>query len=136
MKTLWLVAVLFATLGATPAYAYSADELRGDCQVAEEMYAGKKSTDPYQSIRSARCIAYVAGFADSYAVSDYLAGQVGVKLNAFCLPQDPDLSMRLVRAVAIHVERIPPNSTVSPATLVAGALTKAFPCADSLESKK
>lgn len=132
MKYLWLIAALFAC----QANAYSTSELRGDCQVAEEMYAGQKSSDPYQSIRSARCIAYVAGFADSYAVSDYLAEKVGVKLNAFCLPNDPDLSMRLVRAVAIHAERVPPNTTVSTATLVAGALAKAFPCSDSLESKK
>jgi hypothetical protein len=100
------------------------------------MYAKQKSSDPYQSIRSARCIAYVAGFADSYAVSEYLAGQIGIKLNAYCLPNDPDLSMRLVRAVTIHVERVPPNTTMSTATLVAGALAKAFPCAETLESKK
>jgi hypothetical protein len=132
MKYFWLIAALFAS----QADAYSTTELRGDCQIAEEMYAGQKSSDPYQSIRSARCIAYVAGFADSYAISDYLAEKVGVKLNAFCLPNDPDLSMRLVRAVAIHAERVPPNTTVSTATLVAGALAKAFPCSDSLEPKK
>ncbi|MBU1366102.1 MAG: hypothetical protein KKE51_19970 [Gammaproteobacteria bacterium] len=132
MKFLWLVAALFAT----SAQAYTGQELRGDCQAANDLYAGQKSSDPFQAIRSARCIAYVAGFADSYGVSDYLAEQVGVKLNAFCLPKDPDLSQRLVRAVLIHVERVPPQTTVSPATLVAGALAKAFPCADSLESKK
>ena len=132
MKLLWLIPLLFAT----SAQAYTGQELRGDCQVANEMYSGQKSSDPFQAIRSARCIAYVAGFADSYGVSDYLAEQVGVKLNAFCLPKDADLSMRLVRAVVIHVERVPPNTTVSPATLVAGALAKAFPCSDSLEPKK
>lgn len=132
MKLLWLIPLLFAT----SAQAYTGHELRGDCQVADEMYAGKKSSDPFQAIRSARCIAYVAGFADSYAVSDYLAEQVGIKLNAFCLPKDTDLSLRLVRAVVIHVERVPPTTTVSPATLVAGALAKAFPCSDSLEPKK
>ncbi|MBS1140196.1 MAG: hypothetical protein H6R13_1649 [Proteobacteria bacterium] len=98
MKYLWLIAALFAP----QAQAYSPDELRGDCQAAEEMYARQqKSSDPFQSIRSARCIAYVAGFADSYAVSDYLAEKIGVKLNAFCLPNDPDLSLRLVRAGGI-----------------------------------
>ena len=132
MKFLWLIALLFAT----SAQAYTGQELRGDCQVADEMYAGQKSSDPFQAIRSARCIAYVAGFADSYAVSDYLAEKIGVKLNAFCLPNDPDLSMRLVRAVVIHVERVPPNTTMSTATLVAGALAKAFPCSEALESKK
>jgi hypothetical protein len=130
---LWSLLLL---LMANSAHAYTGQELRGDCQVADEMYAGQKTSDPFQSIRSARCIAYIAGFADSYAVSDYLAGQVGIKLNAFCLPKDPDLSMRLVRAVVIHVERVPPNTTVSPATLVAGALAKAFPCSDLLESRK
>ncbi|AXS80622.1 Rap1a/Tai family immunity protein [Dechloromonas sp. HYN0024] len=135
MKKLWLLAALCAPLLATSAHAYTADELRGDCQIAEEMYAGQKSSDPFQAIRSARCIAYVAGFADSYAVSEYLAGKVGVKLNAFCLPNDPDLSLRLVRAVVIHVERVPPRTTVGPSTLVAGALAKAFPCSDTLESK-
>ncbi|MDE1545460.1 Rap1a/Tai family immunity protein [Dechloromonas agitata] len=127
---------LLAALFALPAHAYTPGELRGDCQAAEELYANQKNSDPFQSIRSARCIAYVAGFADGYAVSDYLAGQVGMKLNAFCLPNDPDLSRRLVRAVTIHVERVPPNTTMSTATLVAGALAKAFPCTESLEPKK
>ena len=94
MKRLWLLAALVASPAAQ---AYTPDELRGDCQAAEEMYAQKKSSDPFKSIRSARCIAYVAGFADGYSVSNYLAEQVSVKLNAFCLPNDPDLSMRLVR---------------------------------------
>jgi len=132
MKILWLIAALFAT----QAHAYSSDEMRGDCQAAEESYQQKKSSDPFQSIRSARCIAYVAGFADGYAVSDYLADKVGVKLNAFCLPNEGDLSFRLVRAVLAHLDRQPPNSTTSTAMLVANALAKSFPCADSLESKK
>ncbi len=132
MKYLWLLLAFFSL----SAQAYTPDELRGDCQAAEELFAKQKNSDPLQSIRSARCIAYVAGFADGYAVSDYLAGQVGMKLNAFCLPNDPDLSMRLVRAVVIHVERVPPLTTMSTATLVAGALAKAFPCAEALESKK
>ena len=105
MKFFWLVALLFAS----SAQAYTGQELRGDCQAADEMYAGQKSSDPFQAIRSARCIAYVAGFADSYAVTDYLTE---------------------------HVERVPPNTTVSPATLVAGAFAKSFPCSDSLEPKK
>lgn len=132
MKYLWLLAAIFSL----SAHAYTPDELRGDCQAAEELFSKQKNSDPLQSIRSARCIAYVAGFADGYAVSDYLAGQVGMKLNAICLPNDPDLSMRLVRAVVIHVERVPPNTTMSTATLVAGALAKAFPCTEALEPKK
>ncbi len=132
MRCLGLVALLFSV----SAHAYTGPELRDDCQAADEFFAKNKTTDPYQSVKSARCLSYVAGFADGYAVSDYLAEKVGVKLNAFCLPNDPDLTRRLVRAVLIHVERVPPNTTVSTATLVAGALTKAFPCSDSLESKK
>ena len=132
MKYLWLIAALFAT----QAHAYSSDEMRGDCQAAEEFYEQKKNSDPFQSIRSARCIAYVAGFADGYAVSDYLADKVGVKLNAFCLPNDANLSPRLVRAVLAHLDRQPPNATSSTAMLVANALAKSFPCSDSLEPKK
>ena len=132
MRFIWLVALLLSA----SAQAYTGHELREDCQAADEFFAKKKTTDPYQSVKSARCLSYVAGFVDGYSVSDYLADKVGVKLNAICLPNDPDLSMRLVRAVVIHVERVPPNTTVSTATLVAGALTKAFPCTDSLESKK
>lgn len=129
----WL---LIAALFAGSAQAYTGQQLREDCQAADEFFAQKKSTDPYQSVKSARCLSYVAGFADGYAVSDYLADKVGVRLNAFCLPNDPDLSMRLVRAVAIHLERVPPNTTVGTANLVAGALAKAFPCSETLESKK
>ena len=118
------------------AHAYTADELRGDCLAAEEFYAAKANADPYQSIRGARCMAYVAGFADGYAVSDYLAEKVGVTLNAICLPKDKDLPYRLVRSVLANLERTPPKSTSSTATLVAAALSKTFPCADQLESKK
>lgn len=132
MKFIWLIAALFAT----SVHAYTGRELLEDCQAADELFTQKKSTDLYQSVKSSRCISYVAGFADAYSVSDFLAEKVGVKLNAFCLPNDPDLSMRLVRAVVIHVERVPPNTTVSTATLVAGAFAKAFPCADTLESTK
>jgi hypothetical protein len=132
MKYLCLIAALFAT----QAQAYTSDELRGDCLAADELYNQQKSSDPLHSIRSARCIAYVAGFADGYAVSDYLAEKVGVRLNAFCLPNDKDLSPRLVRSVLAHLERQPPNATTSTATQVASALAKSFPCADTLEPKK
>lgn len=118
------------------AHAYTADELRGDCLAAEEFYAAKANTDPHQSIRGARCMAYVAGFADGYAVSDYLAEKVGVSLNAICLPKDKDLPYRLVRSVLSHLDKMPPDSTTSTATLVAAALAKTFPCTDQLESKK
>ena len=121
---------------ATQAHAYSVQELREDCQAAESFYGEKKSTAPYQSVMSARCIGYIAGFADGYAISDYLAEKVGVKLNAFCLPTDGNLSARLVRAVLGHLDRQPPNSSINAAMLVAGALANTFPCTDSLEPKK
>ncbi|HSG24194.1 MAG TPA: Rap1a/Tai family immunity protein [Azonexus sp.] len=132
MKFFWLIAALLST----QVHAYSNQELREDCQAAESFYGEKKSTDPYQSVMSARCIGYVAGFADGYAISEYLAETVGVKLNAFCLPTDGNLSARLVRAVLGHLDRQPPNATTSTAMLVASALAKTFPCADSLEPKK
>jgi len=132
MKWLLLCAAFFAL----PAYAYSGKELREDCQAAEESHAKSGRLDPYQSAKGARCIAYVEGFADGYAVSDFLAESVGVKLNAFCLPAGRDLSYRLVRAVLAHLERQPPNPETGTATLVAAALSKAFPCTESLEPKK
>ena len=128
-------AILAACLSFN-AYGYSSEELRGDCLAAEEFYTGKPNPDPHQSIRGARCMAYVSGFADGYAVSDYLAGKIGVSLNAICLPDEKDLSYRLVRSVLAHLEHLPPNSPASTATQVAAALSNTFPCADQLESKK
>ena len=132
MKVLALLGLLICA----QAQAYSTQELRNDCRTAESIYTQQKSTDPYESVSSTRCIAYLAGFADSYAISDYLADKVGVKLNAFCLPKDKNLSARLVRAVLSQLERQPANSNVSTAMLVASALSNSFPCADSLEPKK
>lgn len=128
--------ILCAALFAGHAHAYTAQEMLEDCRSAERLYAGEKNTDPFFAIRSNHCISYVAGFADGYAVSDFLAERIGVRINAFCLPNDADLSLRLVRAVVIHVERVPPDTTVTTATLVAGALAKAFPCPEMLEPKK
>ena len=130
----WLL--ILATLFAFSAHAYTGKELRDDCQAAEDAFAKSSRLDPYSSPRAARCIAYVEGFADGYAISDFLAESVGVKLDAFCLPAGRDLSYRLVRAVLAHLERQPPNPEGSTATLVAGAMSKAFPCAESLEPKK
>ncbi len=133
MKYLWLI-LLFV---GTSAQAYTIKELRDDCLAAEAFYAQTNSNDIYQAVKSGRCIAYLAGFADGFAVSDYLADKVGVNLNAFCLPKDDkNLSSRLVRAVLAQLDRQPPNADGSTAMLVAGALAKAFPCTDSLESKK
>ncbi len=99
------------------------------------MYAKQKSSDPFKSIRSARCIAVCRRLCRWLRGQQHPAEQVSIKLNAFCLPNDPDLSMRLVRAVTIHVERVPPNTTMSTATLVAGALAKAFPCTKRLNPR-
>jgi hypothetical protein len=125
-RILALLCALFASFGA---HAYSGQELLGDCQAAESVYLDKKAGDPYQSLKSARCLAYVSGFADGYAVSDFLARKVDVQLNAFCLPAErDDLQYRLLRAVIAHLERQPPNADAPVRTLVAGALSKAFPC--------
>ncbi|WP_415036639.1 Rap1a/Tai family immunity protein [Azonexus sp.] len=128
-----VLCLLAAALGlSAPAQAYEARELLEDCRAAERFYAGDKTRgDTLSALRSGRCIAYVAGFADGYAVSDYLAERIGVGLNAFCLPHDTDLSLRLVRAVVIHVERVPPDTTMSTAKLVAGALARSFPCPEA-----
>lgn len=131
MKPLLLFLVLLGASLSGSAFAYSSTELREDCLAAEEFYARKKNTDPYQSIRGARCMAYVAGFADGYGVGNFLADKVGVTLNAICLPNDGDLSYRLVRAVLSHLEHQPPNNQASTATLLAGALSKAFPCTEN-----
>ncbi|MBU3695555.1 Rap1a/Tai family immunity protein [Dechloromonas sp.] len=133
MKHILFIAALLA---AGQAQAYTGQELREDCQAAEAFYAGEKSSDPYQSVRSGRCIGYLAGFADGYAIGDFLSEKVGVKLNAFCLPKTPDLSSRLVRAVLGGFDRVPSNTGVNTATLVASSLSRSFPCADSLEPKK
>ena len=132
MKRLLLLGMLFSV----SVHAYTGAELRTDCQAAEDAHVQSGRLDPYSSPRAARCIAYVEGFADGYAVSDFLAESVGVKLNAFCLPPGRDLPYRIVRAVLAHLERQPPNPEGSTATLVAGALSKTFPCTESLEPKK
>ncbi|MDR1996437.1 Rap1a/Tai family immunity protein [Azonexus sp.] len=129
--------LLLAALGtASPALAYTSAELRGDCQAAEALYQEQRSSDPYEAIRSTRCIAYVAGFVDGYAISDYLAEKIGVRLNAFCLPQDDHLPQRLVRAVLLNqLERLPADDS-STATIVAGALARSFPCSEALEPRQ
>lgn len=126
---------LLALCCSASAHAYSINELREDCQAADNFYTQKKNADS-MSPQSARCIYYVSGFADGYAVSDYLADKVGLKLNAFCLPNDPNLAPRLVRAVLAHLEYLPPKPSGTTATQVASALAKSFSCPDSLEPKK
>jgi hypothetical protein len=131
-----LATVFLAACISLSAHAYSGEELYGDCQAADDVYAGKTSADPYQSIRSARCMSYISGFADGYAVGDYLAEKVGVSLNAICLPRDQNLPYRMVRSVLSHLDHLPPKPASSTAMLVAAALAKTFPCADQLEPKK
>jgi hypothetical protein len=131
----WLL--LFAAFLALPAHAYSGKELRDDCLAAESSFAANATRpDVYQSPKGTRCIGYIEGFADGYAVGDFLAETVGVKVNAFCLPKSPDLTYRLVRSVLAHLDRQPPNPESSTATLVAAALSKTFPCTEPLEPKK
>lgn len=129
MKTALLPTLpLGLLLAAGTAQAYSGSELLEDCQAAEAVYAQKKPSDPYQSVKAARCMSYVTGFADGYGVGDFLSGKVGVQLNALCLPKDGDVPYRLMRAVLSHLEKQPPNADAPTANLVAGALAKAFPC--------
>ncbi|MDR2187255.1 MAG: hypothetical protein LBE62_04280 [Azonexus sp.] len=120
---------LLAALAATPALAYDSSDLRADCQAADTLYNAPNDNDPALIAGRARCLGYVMGFADGYAVSDYLAEKVGVRLNAFCLPKDADLPQRLVRAVLSQLDRLPPKIDGSAATLTAAALARSFPCA-------
>jgi hypothetical protein len=131
MKLLFLALLL----AISTAHAYTGKELREDCQAAEEIYADRNA-DPFRSPRAARCVAYIEGFADGYAVSDHLAGSVGVKLDAFCLPTGRDLSFRLVRAVLAQLDRQPVNTDTGTAALVASALSRSFPCSAPLERGK
>ncbi|MDD2883666.1 MAG: Rap1a/Tai family immunity protein [Dechloromonas sp.] len=126
-------ALLLATLlTCLPAHAYEGAELLADCQAADALYQGEKNSAPQHAIRSTRCIAYISGIADGYAIGHHLAKSVGVGLGAFCLPDDSEIQRRLVGAVLRHLERLP-NSALSqgqPGPLVAGALAKAFPCTE------
>ncbi len=127
---------LLVALIAGPAAAYSGTELRDDCQAADALYHDPNAGDPATAARGARCLGYVAGFADGYAVSDYLADKVGIRLNAFCLPPDDNLPQRLVRAVLGQFDRVPAKSDGGTASIVAAALARSFPCADALEPRK
>jgi hypothetical protein len=133
MKKLLLLLILGA---AGTAHAYQIRELREDCQAAEQLFAQEKNLDTSDSQKANRCISYIAGFADGYAISEYLAEKVGVQLSAFCLPRDNDLPRRLVRAVQAHLEYLPKDPAGSTATIVAGALARSFSCTNTLESKK
>ncbi len=128
---------LLAALVAAPAHAYTANELLSDCQAAEAIYAGDRAASPWGSAKATRCVAYIEGFVDSYVVTRHLADSVGVKLDAFCLPEPGrDLQFRMVRAVLAQFDRLPPNPDNTTATIVASALSRAFPCTESLERRK
>lgn len=128
---------LLAALVAVPAHAYTAGELLADCQAAETLYAGNRAASPWGNPRATRCVAYLEGFVDSYVVTRHLADSVGVKLDAFCLPEpESDLHFRMVRAVLAQFDRLPPNPENTPATIVAAGLSRAFPCSASLERRK
>ncbi len=118
------------TVIAGSAQAYTSNALFEDCQRAESEFSSAGNESPRHSPQGERCINYIDGFADGYTVGNFLADKVGVKLNAFCLPKTTDLTLRMVRAVVIHIGHAPPGSTASSSTLVAGALTKTFPCSD------
>ena len=129
--------ILLLAMVALPAHAYSGKELREDCLAAEGAFAASAaSPNTYQSPRGARCIGYLEGFVDGYAVSDHLAETVGVRLNAFCLPKSADLSYRLVRSVLAYLDRQPPNPEASTAAIVAAALSRTFPCGEPLEPRR
>ncbi len=133
IKALILAATLCTALTTTfSAHAYDGSELLTDCQAADAIYQGDKGKDPQQQIRSTRCIAYVSGVADGYAVGEHLAKSVGLGLGAFCLPADDEIQRRLVGAVVRHLERLPAATRQAgqPGPLVAGALAKAFPCSE------
>jgi hypothetical protein len=131
-----LLVLLFAIF-AVPVHAYSGKELREDCLAAEGAFAASAaSPNAYKSPSGARCLGYLEGFVDGYAVSDHLAESVGVTLNAFCLPKSADLSYRLVRSVLAYLDRQPPNPESSTAALVAAALSRTFPCGEPLEPRR
>ena len=131
----WLPLLL--ALLAAPAHAYTATELLSDCQAAETVFAGDRAASPWGSAKATRCVAYLEGFVDSYLVTRHLADSVGVKLDAFCLPEPAlDLRFRMVRAVLAQFDRLPPNPDNTPATIVASAFSRAFPCSESLERRK
>lgn len=117
------------------AQAYQADELREDCRIAEGMLARQGNLTPYDSLRGTRCISYLAGFADGYAVADYLGGKVGLQLGAFCLPKEENLAPRMVRALLAQFDRMPPQVRQGTAEIAAAALARSFSCNEKLETK-
>ena len=116
------------------AQAYTGPELQEDCLAAEVLLTGQNSTDIFHSVKSSRCLNYLDGFLDGYGIADRLTEKVGVRINAFCPPREPEARVRLVRlvrAVLAYLDRQPPfpaNSTVPAANVVAGAFSKAFVC--------
>jgi len=117
------------------AQADQANELREDCRIAESMLTQQGSLTPYDSLRGTRCISYLAGFADGYAVADYLGGKVGLQLGAFCPPKDENLAPRMVRSLLAQFDRMPPQVRQGTAEIAAAAFARSFPCNEKLETK-
>ncbi|WP_371323190.1 Rap1a/Tai family immunity protein [Dechloromonas sp. ZY10] len=129
------LALCLLLCGSTLAHAYQAGELREDCQIAENMLSQQSNLTPYDSLRGTRCISYLAGFADGYAVADYLGGKVGLQLGAFCLPKEENLPPRMVRALLAQFDRMPPRISQGTAEIAAAAFARSFPCNEKLETK-
>lgn len=130
----WMCKVLAgACLCALPwmAEAYSGPELQEDCLAAESLLSGTRSTDIFHSVKSSRCLAYLEGFLDGYAVGERLAGRVGVSLGAFCAPRESGERIRLVRAVLAYLDRQPPfpkDTDIGATQVAAAAFSIAFAC--------
>ena len=60
----------------------------------------------------------------------------GVGWGIFMLTVMLGMGKGLENAVLGGFDRVPPNTGVNTATLVASSLSRSFPCADSLEPKK
>ncbi|MEY2632055.1 MAG: hypothetical protein RIR00_709 [Pseudomonadota bacterium] len=114
-------------LAAPAAQAHSVRELLDDCRTAL-LWLAADNRPRSGNEQGGRCVAYVNGFADGYRIGEYLADKVGVSLNALCLPQGPDASGRMVRALVSHLHLLPGDTDTPPQTLVAGAFAKAFSC--------
>lgn len=118
------------------AQAYTAGELQQDCLAAEVMLGPQKSSAPYDALRGTRCISYLAGFVDGYAIADYLASRVDLRLGGICIPKEEDITPRMVRAIIAQFERMPAKVSQGTAEITAAALARHFPCNDSPLEKK
>lgn len=112
-------------------FRYHAHDLQQDCRAAET-HLQKGGDKLSQDSRSQRCLAYVHGFLASYQISQHLAQQIGIDLNAFCPPpQGESDDLELVRALLRQLERLPQSALAhtTAASQTAAALSNAYPCA-------